>query len=84
MAAACQFILFFYYWFISSSQYIVFNPQYFFYDQFFFFIYFWPQHTKVLHRSAVATPWATRPDPEWEDRRAIRGDVEALKKKFFL
>ena len=42
---------------------IVFPPV-FFYDQLFFFIYFWPQHTKVLHRSAVATPWTTRPDPE--------------------
>ena len=38
-----------------------------------------PQLTKVSHRSAVATPWANQPDPECEDRRAIRGDVvEAL------
>ena len=37
---------------------------------------------RFLYHSAVATSRATH--PVWKDRRAIRRDVEALKKKYFV
>ena len=36
---------------------------------------------RFLCRSDVTTPRATH--PVWEDRRALRGDVEALQKKYY-
>ena len=68
-------LVFFYLWYLSPVCFIT--------SEIMFFYLFLTTAHQGLHRSAVATPWTTRPDSEWEDRGAIRGDVGALKKKYW-
>ena len=86
----CFILFFFFYWYLlycpSERNYFC----YFFIDfqptelafKFFILIINSNSIQRFLYHSAVATSRATH--PVWKDRRAIRRDVEALKKKYFV